>query len=101
MSYANDGKRHNAEPGTFNHECGKPATWIGTKANGFQSGFCDHCMKHGWESRGVVKWVCVEAAKKAEYANMVLAAYDRLDAEDAHERREHRDAVRLAARKRL
>jgi long-chain acyl-CoA synthetase len=36
MTYANDKKCHNAEPGTFNHECGKPAVWIGIKPNGFQ-----------------------------------------------------------------
>ena len=30
-SYATDGKCHNAEPGTYGHECGKPATWIGGK----------------------------------------------------------------------
>ena len=29
-SYATDGKCHNAEPGTYGHECGKPAAWIGT-----------------------------------------------------------------------
>ena len=52
MSYATDGKCHNAEPGSFNHECNKPAVWIGTKANGFQSGFCDHCKRHGFEARG-------------------------------------------------
>ena len=52
MSYATDGKCHNAEPGTFGHECGKPAVWIGTKANGYQSGFCDHCKRHGYEARG-------------------------------------------------
>lgn len=31
----------NAEPGSFNHECGRSATWIGTKEDGFQAGFCD------------------------------------------------------------
>jgi hypothetical protein len=55
-SYAEDGKCHNAEAGTFNHECGKPAAWIGTKANGFASGFCDDCKQHGREARGVVEW---------------------------------------------
>ena len=37
---AKDGRCHNAEPGSFNHECGKPATWIASKATGFRSGFC-------------------------------------------------------------
>ena len=56
MSYATDGKCHNAEPGTYGHECGKPATWIGTKSNGYRSGFCDHCKEHGWEASDFVKW---------------------------------------------
>lgn len=47
-----DGKCHNSEPGTFNHECGKPAVWLGTKASGFQSGFCDDCRRHGYERTG-------------------------------------------------
>lgn len=51
MSYADDGLCHNAEPGTFNHECGKPATWIGIAASGFRSGFCNDCKEHGWERR--------------------------------------------------
>lgn len=52
--YATDGKCHNSEPGTFNHECLKPATWIGRYPNGFQSGFCDHCKEHGWEAKACV-----------------------------------------------
>lgn len=48
--YATDGKCHNAEPGTFGHECGKPATWIGTARNGHRSGFCDDCKERGWEA---------------------------------------------------
>jgi hypothetical protein len=48
-TYAIDGVCHNAEPGTFNHECGKPATFIGTRADGFTSGFCDACKANGWE----------------------------------------------------
>lgn len=56
MSYATDGLCHNSEPGTFNHECGKPAAFIGTKPNGFRSGFCAHCKEHGWEARAYTKW---------------------------------------------
>jgi len=55
-TYATDGKCHNAEPGTYGHECGKPAIWIGTKANGFKSGFCDHCKKYGYERHGMMGW---------------------------------------------
>lgn len=56
MTYATDGLCHNAEPGTFNHECGRPAEWIGTKANGFRSGFCVACRARGSEARNVVRW---------------------------------------------
>ncbi len=51
--YATDGHCHNAQPGTYGHECGKPATWIGTDSNGFQSGFCDDCKANGYEARGL------------------------------------------------
>lgn len=56
MSYATDGKCHNAEPGTYGHECGKPAVWIGTAKSGFKSGYCDDCKKRGYEARSVKEW---------------------------------------------
>ena len=56
MSYAADGKCHNANYGTYGHECGKPATWIGQNAKGFRSGFCDHCKEHGDEARRIRQW---------------------------------------------
>ena len=46
----------NAEPGTYGHECSKPATWIGTKANGFHACYCSSCKEHGYEARDVVTW---------------------------------------------
>lgn len=46
----------NAEPGTFDHECGKPATWIGTKRSGFQACFCEQCKVTGWDAAGVTQW---------------------------------------------
>jgi hypothetical protein len=54
--YATDGRCHNSEPGTFNHECGKLAQWLGTDSSGFQSGFCDDCKQHGYEARNKVTW---------------------------------------------
>jgi hypothetical protein len=54
--YATDGCCHNSEPGTFNHECGKPAAWIGVTRDGFASGYCDHCRQHGSEARSVAYW---------------------------------------------
>lgn len=53
MTYATDGKCDNVEPGTFNHECGRPATWVGTHPNGFKSGYCDDCRAFGYEARNV------------------------------------------------
>ncbi len=54
--YATDGRCHNAQHGSFGHECGKPATWIGTKANGFSSGFCDACKASGDEAGAYSSW---------------------------------------------
>jgi hypothetical protein len=54
--YANDGKCHNAEPGTYGHECGKPAEWRGWTKTGFASGFCDACKRRGYEARDVIEW---------------------------------------------
>ena len=56
MSYATDGKCHNAEPGTYGHECGKPAQWLGTTPGGFAAGFCDDCKRNGHEARGMKDW---------------------------------------------
>jgi hypothetical protein len=57
MTYATDGKCHNSNRGTFNHECEKPATWIGTsKVNKHQSGFCDECKEIGDEAYGYSDW---------------------------------------------
>lgn len=55
-TYATDGKCHNAEPGTYGHECGQPAAWIGTKPSGFRSGYCDKCKRQGYEAREVKQW---------------------------------------------
>lgn len=56
MSYATDGKCHNAQPGTYGHECGKPAQWVGTDTKGFRCCFCSHCKEYGYEARQSVKW---------------------------------------------
>jgi len=46
----------NAQPGTYGHECGKPATWIGTMPSGWRSGFCASCKASGWEAGSVAHW---------------------------------------------
>ena len=55
-SYATDGKCHNANRGTYGHECGKRASWIGVKQSGFTSGFCAHCREYGDEAQGMAEW---------------------------------------------
>lgn len=59
--YATDGLCHNAELGTFNHECGRLATWIGVSKTGFRSGFCNDCKLRGYEARDVVRWEHLDA----------------------------------------
>jgi hypothetical protein len=62
MDYASDEKCHNSEPGTFGHECGKPAVWIGKLYNAnFRSGFCQNCRDHGAEAAQFGEWVSVGA----------------------------------------
>jgi hypothetical protein len=56
MSYAIDGKCHNAERGTYGHECGKPAVWVGETRTGYRCGFCSECKRNGYEARDVVSW---------------------------------------------
>lgn len=62
MTYATDGKCHNANAGTYGHECGNPATWIGVSRSGFRCGYCDHCKNHGDEGMRCTSWERKEAA---------------------------------------
>ena len=54
--YATDGWCHNAEPGTYGHECGRPATWLGLRPSGLWNGYCDRCRADGTEARQCVSW---------------------------------------------
>jgi hypothetical protein len=51
-SYAGDGLCHSASRGSYGHECGKPATHIGTNGNAFRTGFCAACIAAGIETSG-------------------------------------------------
>jgi hypothetical protein len=51
-SYAGDGKCHCSARGSYGHECGKPATHIGTNSNAFRTGFCAECIMAGIETGG-------------------------------------------------
>lgn len=64
MTYATDSKCHNAEPGTYGHECGAPAVWIGIKGNGWQTGFCDKCKNTGAERRDILRFDPIRQAVK-------------------------------------
>jgi hypothetical protein len=64
--FSTDGKCHNAEPGTYGHECGKPATWLATNSvSGFQSGFCGQCRQFGSERHQFDRFerICAETPK--------------------------------------
>ena len=64
-TYATDGKCHNANPGTFGHECGKPAQFIGTSSSGLRSGYCVKCRATGSEARQCVAWEPAPAQERA------------------------------------
>jgi len=46
----------NAEPGSYGHECGEPADFIASKADGGQACFCSACKAHGCEARRYSDW---------------------------------------------
>lgn len=47
----------NAEPGTFGHECGKPAVFIGTNTiSGTQGCFCAACKEIGYDASPYGQW---------------------------------------------
>lgn len=52
----------NSNPGTFNHECGRPASFRGTHANGHNQWFCSYCRKEGFEAKGIKIWLPIEKA---------------------------------------
>jgi hypothetical protein len=67
---------HNAQLGTYGHECGRPATWLATKASGWQSGFCNRCKEHGDERHGFVRWqrIADSSVNRAEELLLMLVA---------------------------
>ena len=46
----------NAEPGSYGHECGEPASFIGSRADGGQSNFCFACKERWFEARCYSDW---------------------------------------------
>jgi hypothetical protein len=53
---------HNANRGTYGHECGKPAQWLAEgiskhDPSGFYTtSFCDRCKREGDERHGMMNW---------------------------------------------
>lgn len=56
----------NAEPGTFNHECGKPAAFLGRHPSGHVQAFCADCRRRGWEARRVESWFGLDTSEIPE-----------------------------------
>jgi hypothetical protein len=52
----NTGHCINVEPGTYGHECGKPAHNIGVSDTGHRAMFCDKCRESGAEAKQITKW---------------------------------------------
>jgi len=46
----------NAEPGSYGHECGEPAGFIGSNEDGDQACFCSACKTQGSEARRHSHW---------------------------------------------
>ena len=63
----------NAEPGTYGHECGAVAGFVGTKAEGFQATFCEACKANGFEARGYGRWHPLAPPPQAADASRDLA----------------------------
>jgi hypothetical protein len=51
-----DSRCANANAGTYNHECGKPATWTARGEGKATQNFCDQCKDEGHEAVGFTSW---------------------------------------------
>ena len=54
----------NAEPGSYGHECGDAAGFIGLRSDGGPACFCSACKEHGSEARRYSHW----RSKRLRYA---------------------------------
>lgn len=71
----------NANPGTFNHECGKPAAWIAVIDAGSRIPFCDHCRADGIEGRRYKRWEKAPAEDLTpEGIQLVIPGAERVEA---------------------
>ena len=58
----------NAEPGSYGHECGEPASFIASRAEGGQACFCSACKEHGSEARRYSHWKALPTMGQADNA---------------------------------
>ena len=64
----------NAEPGSYGHECGEPAGFIGSGADGGQSCFCSACRALGSEARRYSDWQALPVMGQGESAAEAITA---------------------------
>ena len=58
----------NAEPGSYGHECGEAAAFIGSRPDGGQSCFCSACKAHGSEAQRYALWQELPTMGRADNA---------------------------------
>ena len=58
----------NAEPGSYGHECGEPAGFIGSNADGGQACFCSTYKAQGSEARRYTDWMALPTMGLADNA---------------------------------
>lgn len=84
----------NVEPGTFGHECGKPAVAIGQTLDGKEFCFCEDCRWNGHEGRKMERWWDIPTSATAAeapadpYAGHTAEVSDHVmwtDPKDGHE----------------
>jgi hypothetical protein len=62
--YNQDGLCHALEPKDPDHECGKPAVWIGETHHGFKYGFCESCRLTSPEKTSIKVWNYISVSQR-------------------------------------
>ena len=63
----------NAEPGSYGHECGEPAGFIGSRADEGQACFCSACRERGFEARRYSDWQALPTIGQGDEATEATA----------------------------
>ena len=64
----------NAEPGSYGHECGDAAGFIGLRSDGSQAYFCSACKERGSEARRYSDWQALPTTGLGEHRAEVTTA---------------------------